>query len=540
MASLIPGFEYDIFISYRQKDNKHDGWVSTFVDNLKGELESTFKEEISVYFDINPLDGLLETHDVESSLKDKLRCIVFIPIISRTYCDPKSFAWERELRSFIEMSQNDQFGMRVKLQGGNVASRVLPIVIYDLDPEDRDILEKELKGPVRGVEFIYREPGVNRPLMPGDDEKENLAKTKYRNQINKVANALREIINGVKLKHQQLSGAEASTPRRPLLLPVGRKVKSFVALRVKSRKLRKWILACIVLLLLLAGTDILIRVIGRGRSHGLSENEKSIAVLAFHNISSTDENQDNICDGLTSEIIGHLYKIRSFNKVVPFSTVLAYRKSDKKISEIAKELNVNFILEGTYKKVGDLVKVSAQLTDPDKENTIWHHEYDQPYRELISIQADIAIKIAEQVKAFVSNTERSNITRLPTTNSQAHELIQSGLIIWNTRNFRNIGQLLDIAQKSIKLDPGYADAYGYAGICTLLKGSVWGSSEMQTLATEASVYLEKALELDPENCIGHLGMALFNDWILWNYPKAESEFRKVLEMEPNNPQYHEL
>jgi hypothetical protein len=61
MASLIPGFEYDIFISYHQKDNKYDGWVTEFVDNLKGELESTFKEEISVYFDINPHDGLLET-----------------------------------------------------------------------------------------------------------------------------------------------------------------------------------------------------------------------------------------------------------------------------------------------------------------------------------------------------------------------------------------------------------------------------------------------------------------------------------------------
>jgi hypothetical protein len=69
MASLIPGYEYDIFISYRQKDNIHNGWVTEFVDNLKGELESTFKEVISVYFDINPYDGLLETHGADASLK---------------------------------------------------------------------------------------------------------------------------------------------------------------------------------------------------------------------------------------------------------------------------------------------------------------------------------------------------------------------------------------------------------------------------------------------------------------------------------------
>ena len=121
MPSIIEGYNYDIFISYRQKDNKHDGWVTEFVNNLKGELESTFKEEISVYFDINPHDGLLETHDVDASLKDKLKCLVFIPIISRTYCDPKSFAWEHEFKAFVEFASTDQFGLKVKLPDGNVA-----------------------------------------------------------------------------------------------------------------------------------------------------------------------------------------------------------------------------------------------------------------------------------------------------------------------------------------------------------------------------------------------------------------------------------
>ena len=127
MPSLIPRYEYDIFISYRQKDNKYDGWVTEFVDNLKKELEATFKEDISVYFDINPRDGLLETHDVDASLKEKLKCAVFIPIISRTYCDPKSFAWEHEFKAFIDQASKDQYGLKVKVQGGNIASRVLPV-----------------------------------------------------------------------------------------------------------------------------------------------------------------------------------------------------------------------------------------------------------------------------------------------------------------------------------------------------------------------------------------------------------------------------
>lgn len=84
MPSHIPGFEYDIFISYRQKDNKYDGWVTEFVNNLKKELEATFKEDISVYFDESPHDGLQENYDVNDSLREKLRCLVFIP--RRLYC----------------------------------------------------------------------------------------------------------------------------------------------------------------------------------------------------------------------------------------------------------------------------------------------------------------------------------------------------------------------------------------------------------------------------------------------------------------------
>ena len=123
--------------------------MSEFVEALKTELESTFKEEISVYFDINPHDGLLETHDVDASLKEKLKCLVFIPIISRTYCDPKSFAWEYEFKAFIERALKDQFGLKVKLPNGNVASRVLPVRIHDLDDADMRLFEEVTGSKMR-------------------------------------------------------------------------------------------------------------------------------------------------------------------------------------------------------------------------------------------------------------------------------------------------------------------------------------------------------------------------------------------------------
>jgi dienelactone hydrolase len=199
MPSLTPGYNYDIFISYRQKDNKYDGWVTEFVDNLKRELESMFKDEVSVYFDINPSDYLLETYDVDASLRDKLKCLVFIPIVSRTYCDPKAFAWNHEFKAFIDQASNDKFGLKVPLPNGNVASRVLPVRIHDLDISDLKLCESILGGVFRGVDFIYSEPGVNRPLRSNEDSPHsNLNHTIYRNQINKVALAVREIIESLK------------------------------------------------------------------------------------------------------------------------------------------------------------------------------------------------------------------------------------------------------------------------------------------------------------------------------------------------------
>ncbi len=115
MPSLIQGYEYDIFISYRQKDNKQYGWFTKFADNLKGEPKDTFKEDSSVYFDKNPHDRLQETYNVDKSLEGKLKCLVFIPVLSQTYCDPRSYAWQYELLAFNRFAKEDQFGRDIKL-----------------------------------------------------------------------------------------------------------------------------------------------------------------------------------------------------------------------------------------------------------------------------------------------------------------------------------------------------------------------------------------------------------------------------------------
>ena len=215
MSSLIQGYEYDIFISYRRNDNL-SGWVTDFVSALNEELATTFKEPVSVYFDTSSPDGLLETYNVKKSLEDKLKCLIFIPIISQTYCDSKCFAWQHEFLAFNKIAKDDRLGRDIRLITGNVGSRILPVKIHDLDREDKTNLENELGGILRSIEFIYRSVGVNRPLSAREDHpQDNVNKTYYRDQINKVANAVKEIITSLKSEPVMTDG-EIVKPDEPI------------------------------------------------------------------------------------------------------------------------------------------------------------------------------------------------------------------------------------------------------------------------------------------------------------------------------------
>ncbi len=196
MPSLLPGFEYDVFISYRQNDNR-SGWVTQFVEDLREELAATIKEPVNIYFDENPHDGLQATHHVDKSLEGKLRCLVFLPVLSHTYCDEKSFAWNNEFLAFCNLIRGGDHGMEIRLPNGNYASRILPVQVHDINPRDQQLFEQASGSPIRSIDFIFRSSGVNRPLMREDARTENLEKTVYRDQLNKIANAIEERVNAL-------------------------------------------------------------------------------------------------------------------------------------------------------------------------------------------------------------------------------------------------------------------------------------------------------------------------------------------------------
>ncbi len=213
-SSIIPDYDYDIHISYRYNDNKYDGWVSEFVEKLNQELSATLKDKLTIFFDKNP-----EDKGDDGSSESKIKSLIFIPVISQTYCDINSPVWKNEFRIFQNEIKNDSIGSNIKLNNGNTASRVIPVKIHDIDNDDVKLLETELSGGLRSIDFIYREEGVNRPLRPVDDDKQvTTLRPMYRNQINKLANAIKEIISGIKL-NQKGSSVEA-----PVYHPTARQI----------------------------------------------------------------------------------------------------------------------------------------------------------------------------------------------------------------------------------------------------------------------------------------------------------------------------
>ncbi len=372
MASLIPGYEYDIFISYRQKDNKYDGWVTEFVDNLKKELESMFKYEVSVYFDINPSDYLLESYDVDASLKDKLKCLVFIPIISRTYCDSKSFAWEQEFKAFVEQASHDQFGLKIKLPNGNVASRVLPIRIHDLDPDDIKLCESVLGGVLRGVDFIYKEPGVNRSLSPKDHEEKNLNNTNYRNQINKVALAIKEIISGLKtepvdLTKEKIQHQESS---KEVKREEGKEVQEKPYNQPKRKVLLGGIF--IAVLIVIAAIFAYPKIFKQNTLEKLrSSSERiSVAVLPFQNLTndSTLSTYGEIIQfNLTSMLSGFpqelkVKQIESIDNILQSKKVTNYAFIESETANIiSRNLETDVYIFGNIARFGDNFRIYAQI-----------------------------------------------------------------------------------------------------------------------------------------------------------------------------------
>jgi TolB-like protein/Tfp pilus assembly protein PilF len=544
MSGILEGYNYDIFISYRQKDNKGDRWVSEFVEALKTELESTFKEEINVYFDINPHDGLLETHDVDESLKEKLKCLVFIPIISRTYCDPKSFAWVHEFKPFVEKASNDQFGLKVKLPNGNVASRVLPIRIHDLDSDDIKLCESVLSGVLRGIEFIYKEPGIDKPLAPGDNEKKNLNNTIYRIQIIKVAHAIKEIISGLKTE--------------PVVSVVGKKQpeeskteikkeddrKELIRTKVFDRKSKRRLIILLSIFLCVFAAFMIFKIV-----NSRIALDKSIVVLPF--ITPTDTNA-YLINSIRDEVNNNLQKIKVLKIVSRYSADKYNDPTKFSPREIAKELNVNYLVSGKGQKYGATISLTVELIEAIKDRILWSKPYKQEIRkpeDFTRLQSQIAQDIVAALNGIITPEEKQLIEKIPTTNVTAYDFYQKAreeeanffyydliatsttLAGLNPSTKQSIERTKKMYKKAVEYDSSFAPAY--TGLAVIY----WSENYYREYFSEnfldsVLILANKALSYDDQLPDAYYIRGMYYS-VHGIYKQALEEFDKTLKYNPN-------
>jgi TolB-like protein len=411
MPSIIEGYNYDIFISYRQKDNKQDGWVTKFVDNLKGELEATFKENVSVYFDENPHDRLQETHNVNKSLEGKLKCLIFIPILSQTYCDPNSYAWQYEFLPFIRMAENDSFGKDVRLRSGNVASRILPIRIHDLETEDVKLFEKETDCVLRAMDFVFKTAsGVNRPLKANEDRpQDNLNKTFYGDQINKVANAIKEIILGLKI--EPVVPIKEQPTQREALVQVNK--EEIVEGHEKPVKLpkRKLLSGGIIIagLLLIAAVFAYPKIFKRDKFEEIrgSDGKISIAVMPFENLTG-DTTLHWFQRGISSLIINGLggsseLAVRDdqtmFEVMESMDQVFTAGISPSQAKKVAEKVRAEAYISGSFQGTGGKYRILANLVDTKSGDIICTNKVEGDLKT--SGYLDLADSLCNELKDYL-------------------------------------------------------------------------------------------------------------------------------------------
>jgi TolB-like protein len=420
----------------------------------------------------------LETHDVDESLKEKLKCLVFIPIISRTYCDPKSFAWEYEFKAFVDLASKDLFGLKVKLPNGNVASRVLPVRIHDLDFRDNQECESVLGGVIRGIEFIYKDPGVNRPLTTKDNEEKNLNHTNYRNQINKVALAVKEIVrglNGEPLKFEGEPETVIATIEKPAL------------------------------------------------------QEKSIIVLPFENMSS-DPDQEYFSDGLTEEIITDLSHIRDL-LVISRNSAMTFKGTKKKTKEIASEVNVLYVLEGSVRKAGNNLRITAQLIDGMTDTHIWAEKYNGNLDDVFDIQEKVSRSIVESLKLKISPVEKEFLSKSPTKNIEAYNLYLKGRFFFFNGTREGQIKSMEYYEKALSEDPDYALAY--SGLAdTYYVQATFGWLPLEEGLTRAKENSKRALDIDKDLAEAHSILGVIYGSYDWNYKEAKTELSLAIRINP--------
>jgi TolB-like protein/predicted Zn-dependent protease len=263
-------------------------------------------------------------------------------------------------------------------------------------------------------------------------------------------------------------------------------------------------------------------------------NDKSIAVLPFENMSDSKDS-GFFADGIHEDILTNLALIREF-RVVSRTSVMPYRTTTKSIRQIAQELGVTYILEGSVRREGNKVRVTGQLIHASTDEQVWAQAYDRDLTDIFAIQAKLSQQIALALKTVLSPEEKVMIARQPTQNTEAYDLYLRARDVdnqgGNTITDLNKGESL--TQRAVELDPSFAGAWGHLARVEALF-AFWGHDQSEARLARAKMAIDTAVRLAPDDpaVIDALGTYLYYGHR--DYQGATAQYEKLASLQPNNP-----
>ena len=265
---------------------------------------------------------------------------------------------------------------------------------------------------------------------------------------------------------------------------------------------------------------------------------RSLAVLPLENL-SRDPDEEYFADSMTEAIITDLAKINAL-RVVSRTSVMRYKRTQKPLPEIAKELNVDAIVEGSVQRAGNRVRITAQLIHAATDQHLWAEAYERDLRDVLVLQDEVARNIAQQVRVKLTPEENIRLSSGRPVDPEAYQLYVKGRYFWAKRNQESFNRAISYFREAIDRDPSYAAPYSGLADCYVLFGSSFDvgghpPSEVQPKAKAAAL---KALELDSSLADAHNSLAYVKLNYDWDWSGAEAEFKRSLELNPGYAHGH--
>ncbi len=258
----------------------------------------------------------------------------------------------------------------------------------------------------------------------------------------------------------------------------------------------------------------------------------SLVVLPLENLSG-DQEQDYFADGMTDELIANLAKIRSL-RVISRSTAMAYKHTRKPLSEIAKELHVDAVVEGTVLRVDQRVRITAELVQVSTDHHLWADTYESQIGDVLALQNRVSSAIVNEIRINLSPQDRERLARNPAIAPEAYENYLKGRFYWNKRTDENLNKAIAYFSQATAQDSHYALAYAGLSDCYSIVGAtIFGSMPVSEAAPKAREAARRALEIDPTLAEAETPLATLKFNYDWDWAGAEDDFQHAIQLNPS-------